>query len=432
MSIYPPQDEAGADVWVSGADWEEVEDAIDEGRMTVNMGPQHPSTHGVLRLVLELEGETVRSVQPVIGYLHTGIEKNTEYRNWIQGTTFVTRMDYLSTLFQECAYSLAVEKLLGVTAPERAQAVRVILTEFNRIASHLIWLATTGMELGAISMMIYGFRERENILDLFEAQTGLRMNHGYIRPGGLAQEVTADFADQCRQLVAFLPEHIAEYEDLLEENPIFFERNKGVGVLDADTGIRLGVTGPMLRAAGVPLDVRRTDPYCNIEQYDFDVATERDGDAYARFLVRIEEMRQSLRIITQAVDNLPGGPVMVADKKIAWPAQMGLGPDGLGNDPQYIRHIMGESMEALIHHFKLVTEGFAVPPGQVYVPVESARGELGYHVVSNGTTKPYRVHVRDPSFANLQAMDHMCRGHLVADVIAVVASLDPVIGGVDR
>ncbi len=432
MSIYQPTDEAAADVWVSGADWEEVEDAVSEGRMTVNMGPQHPSTHGVLRMVLELEGETVRSLQPVIGYLHTGIEKNTEYRNWIQGTTFVTRMDYLSTLFNELAYSLAVEKLLGVTAPERAQAVRVILTEFNRIASHLVWLATTGMELGAISMMIYGFRERENILDLFEAQTGLRMNHGYIRPGGLAAEVTADFAEQCRQLVAFLPEHIAEYEDLLEENPIFFQRNKGVGVLDAEAAIRLGVTGPMLRGAGAPLDVRRTDPYCNIEQYDFDVPTETDGDAYARFLVRIEEMRQSLRIITQAVDNLPGGPVMVADKKIAWPAQMGLGPDGLGNAPEYIRHIMGESMEALIHHFKLVTEGFAVPPGQVYVPVESARGELGYHVVSNGTTKPYRVRVRDPSFANLQSLDHMTRGHLVADVIAVVASLDPVIGGADR
>ncbi len=432
MSIYRPTDEEAADVWVSGADWEEVEDAVDEGRMTVNMGPQHPSTHGVLRLVLELEGETVRSLQPIIGYLHTGIEKNTEYRNWIQGTTFVTRMDYLSTLFNELAYSLAVEKLFGITAPERAQAVRVILTEFNRIASHLIWLATTGLELGAISMMIYGFRERENILDLFEAQTGLRMNHGYIRPGGLAQEVTADFAEQCRQLVAFLPEHIAEYEDLLEENPIFYERNKGVGVLDTDTAIALGVTGPMLRATGVPLDVRRTDPYCNMEQYDFDVPTETDGDAYARFLVRIEEMRQSLRIITQAVDNLPGGPVMVADKKIAWPAQMGLGPDGLGNAPEYIRYIMGESMEALIHHFKLVTEGFVVPPGQVYVSVESARGELGYHVVSNGTTKPYRVHVRDPSFANLQSLDHMTRGHLVADVIAIVASLDPVIGGADR
>ncbi|MDP8928511.1 MAG: NADH-quinone oxidoreductase subunit D [Actinomycetota bacterium] len=432
MSIYPPKDEAGAEIWVSGADWEAVDDALSEGRMTVNMGPQHPSTHGVLRLVLELEGETVRALQVVLGYLHTGIEKNTEYRNWVQGTTFVTRMDYLSTLFNELAYSLAVEKLLGITAPERAQAIRVILTEFNRIASHLVWLATTGLELGAISMMIYGFRERENILDLFEAQTGLRMNHGWIRPGGLAAEVTADFTEQCRNLVAFLPEHIAEYEDLLEENPIFFQRNEGVGLLDADTAIGYGVTGPMLRATGVPFDVRKANPYCNFDQYDFDVPTETAGDAYARFVVRIEEMRQSLRIITQAVDNLPDGPVMVADKKIAWPAQMALGPDGLGNAPEYIRYIMGESMEALIHHFKLTTEGFAVPPGQVYVPVESARGELGYHVVSNGTTKPYRVRVRDPSFANLQSLDHMTRGHLVADVIAIVASLDPVIGGADR
>ncbi|MBW3576795.1 MAG: NADH-quinone oxidoreductase subunit D [Actinobacteria bacterium] len=420
------------EIWVSGADWEVLEDAVTEGRLTVNVGPQHPSTHGVLRLVVELEGETVMSVEPVIGYLHTGIEKNTEYRTWTQGTTFVTRMDYLSPFFNEVAYCLAVEKLLGIDAPPRAQAVRVIMMELNRIASHLVWLATGGFELGAISMMIYGFRERENILDVFEAQTGLRMNHGYVRPGGLAADVTADFAQQCRDVISYLPERLAEYEDLLEQNPIFIHRTQDVGVLEADDAIRYGVTGPLLRAAGADWDLRKAQPYCGYEQYDFDVATETGADTYARFLVRMQEMRESMRIIDQAVDALPDGPVMVEDKKIAWPAQLGLGPDGIGNDPTYIRHIMGESMEALIHHFKLVTEGFAVPPGQVYVPVESPRGELGYHVVSNGTTKPYRVHVRDPSFVNLQSIDHMSRGHMVADLIAIIATLDPVMGGVDR
>jgi NADH-quinone oxidoreductase subunit D len=428
------QDKSGydEDLWVSGADWEEVEDVAGEGRITVNMGPQHPSTHGVLRLVLELEGETVLSVQPVIGYLHTGIEKNTEYRNWVQGTTFVTRMDYLSPLFNELAYSLAVEKLLGIEAPERAQAVRVILTEFNRISSHLVWLATGGLELGAISMMIFAFREREHILDLFESQSGLRMNHAYIRPGGLASEVTDDFEEQCRQLLTYLPERLGEYEDLLAENPIFVDRTKGIGVLDAEACRTYGVTGPLLRAAGVPFDLRKASPYCGIEQYDFDIPVGTEADSYDRFLVRMAEIRQSMRIVEQALDTLPGGPVMVADKKIAWPAQLGLGPDGIGNSPEYIRHIMGESMEALIHHFKLVTEGFRVPAGQVYVAIESPRGELGYHVVSNGTTKPYRCRVRDPSFIHLQATDHMSRGHLIADLIAVIASLDPVMGGVDR
>jgi NADH-quinone oxidoreductase subunit D len=429
-----PGDAGGYDdeIWVSGADWEEVPDAVQAGRITVNMGPQHPSTHGVLRLILELEGETVLSVEPVIGYLHTGIEKNTEYRNWVQGTTFVTRMDYLSPLFNELGYSLAVEKLLDIEAPPRAQAVRVILTEFNRIASHLVWLATGGLELGAISMMIFGFRERENILDLFEAQSGLRMNHAYIRPGGLGADVTEDFEAQCRKLLEYLPERLAEYEDLLEQNPIFIERTKGIGILDADACLRYGVTGPLQRAAGVPHDLRRSDPYCGIEQYEFDVPVGTEGDSYDRFLVRMAEMRESMRIIRQALDTLPGGPVMVADKKVAWPSQLGIGHDGIGNSPEYIRHIMGESMEALIHHFKLVTEGFAVPAGQVYVAVESPRGELGYHVVSSGVNKPYRCHVRDPSFVNLQATDHMARNHLIADLIAVVASLDPVMGGVDR
>ncbi|MBW3659765.1 MAG: NADH-quinone oxidoreductase subunit D [Actinobacteria bacterium] len=396
------------------------------------MGPQHPSTHGVLRLVLELEGEIVRNVKPVIGYLHTGIEKNAEYRTWVQGTTFVTRMDYLSPFYNEVAYCLAVEKLLDIEAPERAQAIRVILMEFNRIASHLVWLATGGMELGAIGMMIYGFREREHILDLFESQTGLRMNHAWIRPGGLANDVTEDFVERCEHLLRLIPEKMREYEDLLLDNPIWRGRLTDVGVLTADDAVRMGVTGPLLRAAGVPYDLRKAQPYCGYEQYEFDVQTQDAGDSFARFLVRLEEMRQSMRIIRQALDLLPGGPVMVADKRIAWPAQQSLGPDGLGNDPEYIRHIMGESMEALINHFKLVTQGFTVPAGQVYVPVESPRGELGYAVTSNGTNKPYRIHVRDPSFVNLQATNLMSKDRMVSDLIAVVASIDPVMGGVDR
>ncbi|MCC5950009.1 MAG: NADH-quinone oxidoreductase subunit D [Nitriliruptoraceae bacterium] len=415
-----------------GADWESVVDAVDYETLTVNMGPQHPSTHGVLRLVLELDGETVTNLKPIIGYLHTGIEKNAEYRTWVQGTTFFTRMDYLAPLYNETAYCLGVEKLLDIEVPERAQAVRVILMEFNRIASHLVWLATGGMELGSTTMMTFGFRDREHILDLFESQSGLRMNHAYIRPGGLAQDVTDDFKERCESLLELLPRKIAEYEDLLKKNPIWNDRLRGVGHLDAQQCYELGVTGPLLRAAGVPWDLRKAQPYSGYERYEFDVPTESAGDSYARFLVRIEEMRQSMRIIRQALDTLPGGPVMHADKRIAWPSQQALGPDGIGNDPEYIRHIMGESMESLINHFKLVTQGFTVPAGQVYQPVESPRGELGYAITSTGTNKPYRVHVREPSFVNLQAADEMSKGHMVADVVVVVASLDPVMGGVDR
>jgi len=421
-----------AEVFVDGADWESVADAVGDDRLTVNMGPQHPSTHGVLRLVLELDGETVTRLAPIIGYLHTGIEKSAEARTWVQGTTFVTRMDYLSPLFNELAYCLAIERLLDIEAPERAQAVRVILTEFNRIASHLVWLATGGMELGSTTVMTYGFREREHILDLFESQSGLRMNHAYIRPGGLSQDVTADFVERCESLLARLPDRIGEFEDLLLQNPIWNDRLRGVGVIDAPTCLALGVTGPVLRAAGVPWDLRKAQPYCGIDAHDFDVPTDTDADSFARFVVRMEEMRQSMRIIRQALDTLPTGPVMVADKRIAWPSQQSLGADGIGNDPAYIRHIMGESMEALINHFKLVTQGFTVPAGQTYTAIESPRGELGYAITSVGTNKPYRVHVREPSFVNLQAADVMTRGHLVSDVIAVIASLDPVMGGVDR
>ncbi len=420
------------ELFVEGADWESVVDAVEDDTLTVNMGPQHPSTHGVLRLVLNLDGEVVTKLTPIIGYLHTGIEKNAEYRTWVQGTTFFTRMDYLAPLYNEAAYSLGVEQLLGIDIPKRAEVVRVILLEFNRIASHLVWLATGGMELGSTTMMTFGFREREHILDLFESQSGLRMNHAYIRPGGLAQDVTSDFVERCESLLELLPRKIADYEDLLLKNPIWNDRLRGVGIIDEQTCYEYGVTGPLLRAAGVPWDLRKAEPCLGYDEYDFEVPTETAADSFARFLVRIAEMRESMGIIRQALDRLPDGPVMVADKRIAWPSQQALGPDGIGNDPEYIRHIMGESMESLINHFKLVTQGFTVPAGQVYVPLESPRGELGYAITSTGTNKPYRVHVREPSFVNLQAADVMSRGHMVSDVVVVVASLDPVMGGVDR
>jgi NADH-quinone oxidoreductase subunit D len=434
IDIWAPRDTSPVEYTVSGGDWQDLPDHVEDDLMVINMGPQHPSTHGVLRMVLTLDGETVIENEPVIGYLHTGIEKNTEYRPWVQGVTFVTRMDYLSPLFNELAYCLAVEKLLGITdqVPERAQVIRVILTELNRIASHFVWLATGGMELGAISAMLYGFREREGILDLFEMVTGLRMNHAYIRPGGLAVDVPEEFTDRVKALLTKLPASFDEFDDLLRDNPIWIERNTGVGVLTKEQCLDLGVTGPMLRSAGVAYDLRKAQPYCGFEQYEFDVPTTDSGDAYGRFVVRMAELRESLKIVSQAMDRLPDGPVMVADKKIGWPAQLALGPDGIGNAKEYIGKIMGQSMEALIHHFKLVTQGFTVPEGQVYQAIESPRGELGYHVTSSGANKPYRVRVRDPSFVHIGTIPTMTKGLLVADVIAAVASLDPVMGGVDR
>jgi NADH-quinone oxidoreductase subunit D len=421
------------EIFVGGQEWGEVVAASGrEDTLVVNMGPQHPSTHGVLRLVLELDGECVLACTPVIGYLHTGIEKNTEARNWVQGVTFVTRMDYLAPFFNELAYCLALERLLGIEAPERAQAIRVLLCELNRISSHLVWLATGGMELGALSMMLYGFREREKILDLFELITGLRMNHAYIRPGGLVQDLPDDAVERIRAFAAEFPARVDEYEALLSENPIWLERNTGVGILRAPEAVAYGVTGPLLRAAGVPHDLRKSEPYCGYERYRFEVVTDDGCDCAARYRVRVREMRESLKIVRQVLDALPSGPVMVDDPKVAWPAQLKLSHDGLGNSLEYIRHIMGESMEALIHHFKLVTEGMKVPEGQVYVPVESPRGELGYHVVSLGGTKPWRVHVRDPSFVNLQVVPNLVRGGLIADVVASIASVDPVMGGADR
>ncbi|HEV2892034.1 MAG TPA: NADH dehydrogenase (quinone) subunit D [Frankiaceae bacterium] len=422
-------------VTVGGRDWDEVvavnEESSDD-RLVVNMGPQHPSTHGVLRLVLELEGETVVSCRPVIGYLHTGIEKTTEYRNWVQGVTLVTRMDYLSNMFNETAYCLSVEKLLGIEVPERATVIRVLMMELERIGSHLVWLATTGLELGALSIMLYGWRERELILDIKEMVSGLRMNNAYIRPGGLAVDLAPGTEQKIRSFLEIMPKALAEYEDLLSGNPVWQKRTQGVGYLDVTGCLALGVTGPILRSAGLPWDLRKTEPYCGYETYDFDVPTSTDCDVWARYKIRLDEMRESLKIVAQALDRLRPGPVMVADRKIAWPAQLALGGDGIGNSLDHVRHIMADSMEALIHHFKLVTEGFRVPPGQVYVPVESPRGELGYHVVSDGSNRPFRVHVRDPSFVNLQAAPALTEGGLIADVIAAVASVDPVMGGVDR
>jgi len=418
---------------VTGGDWDAIrEAAVDDQRMVVNMGPQHPSTHGVLRLVLELEGETVTSARTVIGYLHTGIEKSIEYRNWTQGVTFVTRMDYLAPIFNETAYCLAVEKLLGVEPPPRASTIRVLCMELNRIASHLVWLATGGLELGALTAMTASFRERETVLDVLEMITGLRMNHAFVRPGGVAQDLPPGAVEKVRELMATLPARFDEYDALLTGNPIWQQRTQHVAHLDLQGCLSLGVTGPVLRSAGLGWDLRKTEPYCGYENYDFEVATETSADVWGRFLVRLREMRESLKIIEQAVDRLEPGPVMIQDKKIGWPAQLAIGADGMGNSLDHVKQIMGTSMEALIHHFKLVTEGFRVPTGQVYAAVESPRGELGVHAVSDGGTRPYRIHVRDPSFVNLQAASAMCEGALIADAIAAVASIDPVMGGVDR
>ncbi|RUP30996.1 MULTISPECIES: NADH dehydrogenase (quinone) subunit D [Mycolicibacterium] len=429
-------------VTVGGQDWADVvaaarESAVAGERIVVNMGPQHPSTHGVLRLILEIDGETITEARCGIGYLHTGIEKNLEYRTWTQGVTFVTRMDYLSPFFNETAYCLGVEKLLGVTddIPERASVIRVMLMELNRISSHLVALATGGMELGSMSAMFFGFRERELVLSIFETITGLRMNHAYIRPGGLAADLPDEALPQLRELLKLLPKRLRDMENLLNENYIWKARTQGVGYLDLTGCMALGITGPVLRSTGLPHDLRKSQPYCGYESYDFDVITDDQCDAYGRYMIRVREMRESIKIVEQCVDRLGKagpGPVMITDKKLAWPADLKVGPDGLGNSKEHIAKIMGSSMEALIHHFKLVTEGIRVPAGQVYVAVESPRGELGVHMVSDGGTRPYRVHYRDPSFTNLQAVSVMCEGSMVADAIAAVASIDPVMGGVDR
>jgi NADH-quinone oxidoreductase subunit D len=425
---------------VTGNDWDSLVTEIGatkEERVVVNMGPQHPSTHGVLRLILELEGETVTEARAGIGYLHTGIEKNAEYRNWTQGVTFVTRMDYLSPVFNETAYCLGVEKLLGITQeiPERASVLRVMMMEFNRISSHMVALGTGALELGALSPMIFAFREREKVLDIFEMVSGLRMNMAYVRPGGVAQDLPDGGLKKIRETVKELRHNFKDNEKLLVGNTIWMKRTQGVGYLDLAGCTTLGITGPVLRSTGMPWDLRKSEPYCGYENYDFDVITNNDCDVYGRFLIKMNELEQSLRIIEQACDKLEklnGAPVKVEDKKLGSPADLTVGADGMGNSKEHIAHIMTQSMEGLIHHFKLATEGFRVPAGQVYTVVESPRGELGAHLVSDGGTHPYRVHFREPSFNNLQSLSAMCEGSMIADVVAAVASIDPVMGGVDR
>ncbi len=425
---------------VTGGDWDSLVQEIGatkEERVVVNMGPQHPSTHGVLRLVLELEGETITEVRCGIGYLHTGIEKNIEFRNWTQGTTFVTRMDYLSPLHNETAYCLAVEKLLGITndVPERASVIRVMMMELNRISSHMVALGTGALELGAMGPMFFAFRDRETVLEIFEMITGLRMNMAYVRPGGVQQDLPEGAYTKIREGVKLMRKNFKDNSTLLVGNSIWMKRTQGIGYIDLAGCTTLGITGPVLRSTGMPWDLRKVQPYCGYENYNFDVVTADTCDVYGRFLIRMNELEQSLRIIEQCVDKLEklhGAPVMVADKKIAWPAQLALGGDGLGNSLDHIREIMGTSMESLIHHFKLVTEGFRVPAGQAYAAIESPRGELGASVVSDGGTRPYRVHFREPSFNNLQATPAMSEGGMVADIVAAVASIDPVMGGVDR
>jgi len=437
-----PGDETEGTVYTAmgGGDWADIAgEQAERGDevLVINMGPQHPSTHGVLRLMVECDGETVTSIRPGIGFLHTGIEKNMEYRSWTQGTTFVTRMDYVSPLFNEAAYCLAVERLLGIEdkIPQRASDIRVLMMELCRIASHLIAIGTGGMEIGALTVMTIGFREREMILDFFEAVTGLRMNHAYFRPGGVAIDLPETGIAQLHDLINWLEKHLPEYAAFCNENPIFKGRMVGIGHQDLSACFALGVTGPILRSAGYAWDLRKEQPYCGYETYDFDVITWDTADAYGRFRVRLDEMWESLKIVKQATDRLEastGQPVMIDDPKIAWPATLALGPDGQGNSHEHIKHIMGESMEALIHHFKLVTEGFRVPPGQAYVPIESPKGELACHVVSDGGTKPFRVHMRDPGFNHLQSVPIQCEGGMLADIVVAIGSLDPVMGGVDR
>jgi len=393
-----------------------VTEVGEDETMIINMGPQHPSTHGVLRLMLELDGETVLRTKPIIGYLHTGMERTAEDLMYIQGSTNVTRMDYLAPLFNETVYSMAVEELLGVDLPPRAVWIRMLLMELNRVSSHLLFMATNGMDLGAVSMMIYGWRERELVLAFFEKVTGLRMNHNFIRPGGTAADLPAGWQSDVLELCQVLPPRLDEYDVLLTGQPIFTERTQGVGVITPEQAIALSATGPLLRSAGVDWDLRRDQPYLAYDQVEFDVVVGTYGDAFDRYAIRLEEIRQSLHIVAQIVDLMPKGDYRVQDKKVTPPP----------------RGRIDESMEALIHHFKLFTEGFKVPEGETYVAVESPRGELGCYLVADGGPKPYRLHIRGPSFVNLQSLPVMLRGGLMADAVAVISSVDPVMGEVDR
>ena len=384
--------------------------------MIINMGPQHPSTHGVLRVMMELDGETVVATKPVIGYLHTGMEKTGEELTYLQGPTNVTRMDYVSPLHNELVFALATEKLLEIEVPPRAVWIRMMMCELNRMSSHCLWMATNGMDLGAVSMMIYGFRERESILAFFEKCSGLRMNHNYIRPGGVAADLPDGWRDDVLKILDNIPRRLEDYDQLLTGQPIFHERTQGVGVITAEECVALGISGPILRSTGVAWDLRKEMPYLAYDQVDFDVIAGTYGDTFDRFAVRLNEIRESVKIVQQCLDNMPKGDYRIQDKKVTPPP----------------RARIDESMEALIHHFKIFTEGFKVPEGEVYVGIESPRGELGCYMVSDGSAKPYRMHIRGPSFVNLQALPHMMRGGLLADAVAIISTVDPIMGEVDR
>ena len=394
------------------------DDPDEDQTMIINMGPQHPSTHGVLRLMLELQGETVLRCKPIIGYLHTGMEKTGEQLTYLQGGSNVTRMDYLSPLNNELVFSMATEKLLGIDSdiPERAVWMRMLLSELNRMSSHLLFMATNGMDLGAVSMMIYGWREREEVLRFFQKVTGLRMNHNFIRPGGVAADLPPDWRDDVLNLLELIPERLEEYDILMTGQPIWRERLQGVGVITPQEAIALGATGPILRSTGVAWDLRRDLPYLHYDEVEFDVIVGSYGDAFDRYAIRLNEIRESIKIVRQILDRMPQGDYRIQDKKITPPP----------------RARINQSMEALIHHFKIFTEGFKVPEGEVYVAIESPRGEIGCYIASDGSPTPYRMHVRAPSFVNIQCLPHMMRGGLVADAVAVISSVDPVLGEVDR
>jgi NADH-quinone oxidoreductase subunit D len=388
----------------------------DDETMIINMGPQHPSTHGVLRLMMELDGETVLRTKPIVGYLHTGMEKTGEELTYQQGATNVTRMDYLSPLHNELVFALATEMLLGIELPPRAVWIRMLLSELQRVSSHLMWLATNGMDVGSTTMMIFGFREREMILGFFEKTTGLRMNHNFIRPGGTAADLPDGWEDDVEVILDNVSVRLGDYDELLTGQPIFRERMEGVGSLTAEEALALSATGPILRSTGIPWDLRRTMPYLAYDQVEFDVIIGTYGDNFDRYAIRLNEIRESVRIIRQVLEKIPPGDYRVQDKKVTPPP----------------RARIDESMEALIHHFKLFTEGFKVPEGEVYVAIESSRGELGCYLVSDGGAKPYRMHIRAPSFVNLQCLPVMMHGGLVADAVATISSVDPVMGEVDR
>jgi len=390
--------------------------AITGDTMLLNMGPQHPSTHGVLRLLLELDGETVVNCIPDIGYLHTGIEKNMEAKTYQKAEVMTDRLDYLNTVGNNLAYCLAVEKLVELDVPERAQVLRVILTELQRIASHLVWLGTSALDVAAITMFWYTFRERDRLLDILEMCSGQRMMTTYFRPGGLWRDVPVEFEDSVRHFIKIFPSRLKQYESLLTKNPIFLDRTLGIGKLSAEDALQWGVTGPILRGSGVAWDLRKATPYSGYEQYEFEIPTRNEGDVYARYLVRLEEMRQSLRIVQQAMDKLPFGSIRSDNRKFIPPP----------------RSEIGMSMEALIHHFKLWTEGFNAPKGAIYSAVESPRGELGVYLEGDGGPKPYRVHWRTPSFDNLQVVPALAKGYLVADLVAIVGSIDFILGDIDR